>query len=205
MNFRHKLFAQEYVKDGNGAQAYRRAGYKVKTDHAATNAASRLLANVGIQAEIERLKEIVTKKAQITSVEVLMEDSYLSRSNIRNVLPPTAEEWLRNLPKEDLAGVVSLTIRTRTRGEGKEKVVTHDVRIRMRGKDGAQARLHKHFGLAKPDELTISGRLDVNHVTDAELAARTMAILARVQSGAAPSPGPGGAGTGPGPAAAVPG
>lgn len=45
-------FAEEYLLDLNAAAAYRRAGYKARTDHEASVGGSRLLANTGIKVVI---------------------------------------------------------------------------------------------------------------------------------------------------------
>ena len=56
-------FCVEFVRCGNGTEAYKRAGYKAKTDKAASTAAARLLGNVGVQARIVELrKEIDSHK-----------------------------------------------------------------------------------------------------------------------------------------------
>jgi hypothetical protein len=46
-------FVQEYLLDGNGAAAYRRAGYAAKNDHVAAVGAEKLLTNGDIQAAVE--------------------------------------------------------------------------------------------------------------------------------------------------------
>jgi len=51
---RHREFCRKYILWHNAARAYREAGFNPKNAHVASVAASRLLANVGIQAEIAR-------------------------------------------------------------------------------------------------------------------------------------------------------
>ena len=51
MNDKRKKFCQEYVKDFNGTQAAKRAGY---SKHTANEQASQLLANLSIQQEIQK-------------------------------------------------------------------------------------------------------------------------------------------------------
>lgn len=60
---KQKRFADYYIEIGNATEAYKKAGYKVKTDGAARANASRLLANANVKSYInERLKEIESKR-----------------------------------------------------------------------------------------------------------------------------------------------
>jgi len=70
-------FVNEYMKDMNATAAYLRAGYKC-TEEAARRAASRLLTNVDVKAEIERRQEKIGEKNDITVEWILeeMKDTY---------------------------------------------------------------------------------------------------------------------------------
>lgn len=67
---RQMLFASEYILDFNGTQAAIRAGYSEKT---AAEQASRLLRNVKVRSEIERLLEDPIGKRNEIRVRVLKE------------------------------------------------------------------------------------------------------------------------------------
>ncbi len=56
MNRKQEIFCEEFVKSGNAAEAYKRAGYKATSARSAANSASRLLDNVGICSRIEELR-----------------------------------------------------------------------------------------------------------------------------------------------------
>jgi len=56
-NSRQEKFIQNYLKGMTETDAYMAAGYKCKNAFVARNAASRLLANVGISEEIEKRKK----------------------------------------------------------------------------------------------------------------------------------------------------
>lgn len=60
MTLLQEKFCLEYAKCGNATEAYKRAGYKPKSEKAAGNCGSRLLENVGIQ---ERLRELQQENA----------------------------------------------------------------------------------------------------------------------------------------------
>ena len=62
MNEKQEKFCVEFVKSGNAAEAYRRAGYKASSPKSASNSASRLLEKDGIRSRIAELREKVTNK-----------------------------------------------------------------------------------------------------------------------------------------------
>ena len=68
---KEKAFCRAYIKDGNGTQAVKKAGYKYKTENAAGNAAYCLLRKPQIQAEIARLNEKKEVHAIATAQEVM--------------------------------------------------------------------------------------------------------------------------------------
>lgn len=56
-------FADNYIKSGNGSEAYRKAGYKAKSDGVVRANASRLLTNANVKKYIdERMKQIASQK-----------------------------------------------------------------------------------------------------------------------------------------------
>lgn len=67
MNAKQTAFAREYAIDKNGKQAAIRAGYSAATAEAA---ASRLLRNVNVRAEIERTLAKSAKKVELTVASV---------------------------------------------------------------------------------------------------------------------------------------
>lgn len=68
LNDKQQRFCEEYVKDLNATQAAIRAGYSEKT---AKEQASRLLTNVNIEAEVNRLQRKVSKKVELDAAWVL--------------------------------------------------------------------------------------------------------------------------------------
>lgn len=59
MNERREKFCREYAKSGNGAEAYRLAGYKASTNHAAAAGAERLLTKDDIRARVKELADMI--------------------------------------------------------------------------------------------------------------------------------------------------
>ena len=69
---KQEAFVNYYIETGNATEAYKRAGYKVKSENAAAAAAARLLRNVKIKAIIaakmkEREKPSIAKADEILS------------------------------------------------------------------------------------------------------------------------------------------
>jgi phage terminase small subunit len=64
---KQELFCLEYAKSGNARQAYKRAGYKCRSDEAADANASRLLRNDKVQSRLAELYE-EAKNASIADI-----------------------------------------------------------------------------------------------------------------------------------------
>ncbi len=63
---KQQRFVEEYLIDLNAAGAYRRAGYKANTDHAASVNASKLMAKHGISLAIEQAQLQLSERTQLT-------------------------------------------------------------------------------------------------------------------------------------------
>ena len=82
LNDRQRRFAAEYVADCNATQAAIRAGYSKKT---ANEQGCRLLANVNIQAEIEKRLQKPLKKLEVTQERIVAELARIAFSDIKDV------------------------------------------------------------------------------------------------------------------------
>ena len=56
-NVKHEAFCLHYSKTGNATEAYKKAGYKPKTEEAAYSNANRLIKNDKVQARLAELAE----------------------------------------------------------------------------------------------------------------------------------------------------
>jgi len=70
MNERQSIFVSEYLKTGNASESAIRAGYSKKT---AYSIGQRLLKNVEIQKEIDRHRDKISQKAELTVSEIVKE------------------------------------------------------------------------------------------------------------------------------------
>ena len=74
-NAKHELFAQEIAKGASQRDAYKAAGYEVKSDAAADANASRLLTNAKVKARVaelqERISDVTVEKAAVSKAWVI--------------------------------------------------------------------------------------------------------------------------------------
>lgn len=67
---KQEAFCLHYAKTGNASEAYRKAGYKGRTEGSVNTAASRLLKNVEIQERLRELAEKINKPAIMEIAEM---------------------------------------------------------------------------------------------------------------------------------------
>ncbi len=82
LSLQQQRFCEEYILDLNASLAYSRAGYRSRNKKSASAAASRLLANVNVQIEIDRLRKERGKETSIDSSRILTELGIIGLSNI---------------------------------------------------------------------------------------------------------------------------
>ena len=68
MTHKQKIFVSEYVKTGNATESAKKAGYSDKT---AYSTGQRLLKNVEIRKEIERMQSEALEKAELSVSDVV--------------------------------------------------------------------------------------------------------------------------------------
>lgn len=95
---KQKAFCEEYIVDLNATQAAIRAGYSKKT---ADVQGPRLLGNVRVAEEIERLKRARSKRTQITADRVLEELATIGYSKITDYLEVVEKDVVVGYKKDD--------------------------------------------------------------------------------------------------------
>lgn len=88
-NARQELFAQAIVKGLNGRDAYKSAGYSVRSIPAADASASRMLRDVKVRARIVELQNKGAKRAEVT-VESLLAELETARKLAEELRQPAA-------------------------------------------------------------------------------------------------------------------
>jgi phage terminase small subunit len=83
-NVKHEMFVRHYVKHGNAAEAYRRAGYRAATPHVASANAARLIACDSIIRRVREVRKAMISRSDITLdklLSALETDRQLARQN----------------------------------------------------------------------------------------------------------------------------
>ena len=105
-------FSAEYLVDLNATKAAMRAGFSKKT---AYSQGQRLLKDVEIQCEIQRLANIRSERTEITQDRVLLEIARLAFSDPRNVFDEDGKlKPIQRLPVEVAASISSVEVVTKT-------------------------------------------------------------------------------------------
>lgn len=122
LNSKQQRFAEEYVIDLNATAAYWRAGYKPKDDHVAKVAASRLLTNVNVKAEVDRLIALRSAQAGLTAEHIWREWAAICRSDVGEILDFTGKVLkLRppcEIPEHARRAIASIKVRRHVEGTG---------------------------------------------------------------------------------------
>jgi phage terminase small subunit len=84
---KQQRFVEEYLLDLNATQAYKRAGYKVKSDDVARAAAARLLATVSVQEAVLAAQSVRSERVQIDAAWVVEK----LRENAAKAMNPVGE------------------------------------------------------------------------------------------------------------------
>jgi len=144
------LFADEYLVDFNAVAAYIRAGYKGR-GKSADAAASRLLANPAIREYLQKRRERISSKLELTTEKVLTELQRVAFFDPRRVLNgdgaiKKVEDW----DDHSAAAVQSLEVFEEFDGKGEERERIGVVKkLKLHPKVPALERLGQHLGLFK--------------------------------------------------------
>lgn len=137
---RMKRFVDAYMADPKGTPAAVAAGYSEKTAHAA---ATKLLKNPWVAAEIAKRQTKLAKKFEITADNVLQELAAIGFANIGDYLNATGRIDIKGLDRTKMAAVAELIV----------DILPGDVvrtRIKLHDKRAALVDLAKHLGLFRP-------------------------------------------------------
>lgn len=166
---KHQMFVREYLKDLTAAQAYIRAGFKVKNADVAAAAASRLLRDVNVAEAVRLGLEARAAKVEVSSDFVLSQllklasvdpaELFDEKGNLKNIheIPPDVRQAL---------AMVETDHRWDGKGEDAELVTTK--KVKLWDKKGTLELLGRHLGLFK-DNIILTGNLRFAQVSDADL------------------------------------
>ena len=139
LSLKQQAFVREYLIDFNATQAAIRAGYSQKT---ANEQVGRLLVNVGIQAEIQKLTAERHEKLELTAERVIQELMQIAFSNIGDYF---TDGNVFNLQKLTRAQKAALEVTVDNASEGGKS--SKRVRIKLADKTRALELLGKRLKL----------------------------------------------------------
>lgn len=154
MTDKQKTFCEEYLIDLNATQAAIRAGYSVAT---ASEQASRLLGNVNVQREIERLKAERSRRTGITADRVLQELARIGFVNPMDVIDPDDATVHANANADDMAAIASVKVKVIP---GKNGDDGFEREVRLHDKVKALELMGKHLGMFT-DKVDLNGNVPV--------------------------------------------
>ena len=148
LNPRRLMFCKEYLVDFNGTQAAMRAGF---SRHTANEQASRLLANVSVQAEIDRLRKAREDRLEASADFVVRELMRVSKFDIRQAFDKDGSlKDIHSMPEDITRCLASVEIKDLFEGTGKDREqVGFTKTIRAWDKIRALEALGEHFGIFK--------------------------------------------------------
>lgn len=140
---RQEEFCRQYVIDFNATAAYKKAGYRARSDNSAAAGASELLRNSKIQAYISRLQQQRSQRTEITADRVLQEIAAIAFSDVTDVISFTngsvAVSDSSRLDKRVTAAIAEVSC---TDGE-----MGSTVKVKLHDKKAALQLAAKHVGL----------------------------------------------------------
>lgn len=152
---RQRRFCEEYIIDLNASAAARRAGYSAET---AQEQSSRLLSNVMLRAEIERLQTQRAERTEVTADEVVLELRRLAFANMLDYITIQDDgSYVINfsmLNRAKAAAVREVTVETYTEGRGDDAQAVKRVKFALADKKAALELLGKHLGMF-PNQLNL--------------------------------------------------
>lgn len=148
LNPKQQRFCEEYMIDLNATQAAIRAGYAVKT---ATEQASRLLTNVNVSREIEKLQAEQSRRTGITADRVIRELAKIAFVDPDRVINTSDGTVKVDVHADDRAAIQSVKVKRSDSDTG----YSSEHEVKLYDKTKALELLGKHLGL-------FSDKVDLN-------------------------------------------
>ena len=179
---KQQRFVDEYLVDLNGAQAYIRAGYKVKDDDVAAVMASRLLRNDKVKKAIAIGEAEIAERTKITQDMVMKELAKIGFSNMLDYITITDGGDLltdfSKLTRDQAAAISEIVVEEYTEGRGEDARNVKRTKFKLSDKRSALVEMGKHLGMFK-DHIVHSNDPD-NPLTDTKSASKKLSALAKL-------------------------
>ena len=158
-----KRFCDEYLIDLNATRAYKVAYPNCKKDETASQAGSRLLRNVKVQAYIQARQKEIQEKTQITQEKIIAELAAIAFANgtdyskivKKKAIVPKYDEDKELIGYEEKEYMDVEFKETDELSEQQKKAITgikygkHGIQVDLCDKKGALELLGKHLGMFK--------------------------------------------------------
>lgn len=161
-----QIFVDEYLKDRNGARAYKAAYKSCKKDETARVNASKLLTKTNIEQAVAKGLEEIHKEAKIEAADVRKELARIGFADIRKIFDEDGSlKRPENWDDEVAAAVSSVEVATKNLGGGEVEYVH---KIKAWDKKGSLELLGKELKMFtdKVEADVNSGDLQINIIED---------------------------------------
>lgn len=178
---KQQRFVEEYLVDLNATAAYKRAGYKAKTDTVARVEGARLLAKPSIAEAIQTARSRLSRQLEIKAAAVLEEYARIAFSDLGQIFDFTSTKpRLRpvcDIPEDARRALSSVKVRRYLERRGDDAREVEVIEFKLWDKLGGLSKLAEHLDLFQQKkpwqlDLTSGGKpLDRNSLTADDLAA----------------------------------
>lgn len=148
---KQQRFVEEYLLDLNATAAYRRAGYKAKTDEAARASAAQILTNLNVEAAIRKAMQERSERTLVSADEVVLELQKLAMVNMQDYITITPDGSaymdLSRVTRSQLAAVQEITSETYMEKDGDDFKPVKKSRLKLTDKRASLELLGKHLGV----------------------------------------------------------
>lgn len=153
---KQQRFVEEYIIDLNATQAAIRAGY---SEDSAKQIGSENLSKPDIQDAIEKLRDKISKKCEVTVERVLKEYAKLAFLDIRKAFDENGNlKPISELDNDTAAAVSGLEFEDVYDGVGRDREKVGILRkVKLSDKKGALDSLGRHLGMFK-DKVELTGK-----------------------------------------------
>lgn len=153
LTVKQELFAQQYVLTGNASEAYRESYPKSKKwkDSAVYAQSSKLLANSKVLVRVEKLRNEVKVKFDVSAERLVLEQSRIALFDFRKLFNDTGQVLApKEMPDEVAAAVSSVKV-SRAPFAKEGDVPDEIIEVKLWSKNTALESLFKNKGLYSDD------------------------------------------------------
>lgn len=149
-----RVFAENYIRNWNGTEAYKKAYPNVNDGTARANAA-RLLTNASVASYIDMIQKDLSKIAGVSALRNMEELRKIAYSSLHNYQSNwmTLKEW--DKVSEDDKAAISEVNYTTTTFNGVEKTT---VKFKLHSKQAALDSLNKMLGVAGVEKVDLTSK-----------------------------------------------